>query len=196
MPELMDYSKVVKLLHKTVKKSRYYHSLNVVEMALSIAPRFSIDEESARYSAIYHDRYRNLSKRKILEACLHAKIKLEKVEIEKPMLLHGALASIRMEEELGYAPSAWKRAVRHHTLGSTEMGRLGAVLYIADYLEIGRIHISAKVRENILALDSLEQMVLAILDREKNYRLKKGKELPAVSLTLYKYLEEGNKFEN
>ena len=196
MSNLIDYSKAVKIIYKSVKKSRYYHTLNVVDMALLIAPRFNVNIESARYSAVYHDRYRNLSKRKILEACLKAKIKIEKEELAKPMLLHGALASIRMEEELGYAEDAWIRAVRHHTLGSVEMGTLGAVLYIADYLEIGRIHISEKVRENILALDSLEEMVLAILKREKNYRLKKGKELPTVSLTLYKYLEEGNKFNN
>jgi HD superfamily phosphohydrolase YqeK len=48
--------------------------------------------------------------------------------------LHGPAAAGLLEG----APAELVEAVRHHTLGSRGLGRLGRALYVADYVEPGR----------------------------------------------------------
>ena len=52
-------------------------------------------------------------------------------------MLHGPAAARRMEQE-GETRAELLDAVRHHTVGSDQWGRLGRALYMADYLEPGR----------------------------------------------------------
>ena len=52
-------------------------------------------------------------------------------------MLHGPAAASRMEAE-GETRRELLDAVRFHTVGSSQWGRLGRALYMADYLEPGR----------------------------------------------------------
>lgn len=52
-------------------------------------------------------------------------------------MLHGPAAAARMASEGEVRPELLD-AVRYHTVGSSEWGRLGRALYMADYLEPGR----------------------------------------------------------
>ena len=52
-------------------------------------------------------------------------------------MLHGPAAAVRMASD-GEARQELLDAVRYHTVGSSEWGRLGRALYMADYLEPGR----------------------------------------------------------
>ena len=52
-------------------------------------------------------------------------------------LLHGPVAAARLEAE-GVRDRALLNAIAYHTLGHTELDRLGRALYLADFLEPGR----------------------------------------------------------
>jgi HD superfamily phosphohydrolase YqeK len=52
-------------------------------------------------------------------------------------MLHGPAAAERMRRD-GERRTELLDAVRHHTVGSAQWGRLGRALYMADYLEPGR----------------------------------------------------------
>ncbi|MEP6621425.1 MAG: hypothetical protein ABJE47_19015 [bacterium] len=52
-------------------------------------------------------------------------------------MLHGPAAAERLRAE-GEDRVELLEAIRHHTVGSSEWGRLGRALYMADYLEPGR----------------------------------------------------------
>lgn len=52
-------------------------------------------------------------------------------------MLHGPAAAERMRRD-GESRTELLDAVRYHTVGSAEWGRLGRALYMADYLEPGR----------------------------------------------------------
>lgn len=52
-------------------------------------------------------------------------------------MLHGPAAAERLRAE-GETRTELLDAVRHHTVGNPEWGRLGRALYMADYLEPGR----------------------------------------------------------
>ena len=53
------------------------------------------------------------------------------------VFLHGPAAAIRLLAD-GESRMEMVSAVRHHTVGSPDWGRLGRALYMADYLEPGR----------------------------------------------------------
>ncbi|MES2177775.1 MAG: hypothetical protein V4550_07895 [Gemmatimonadota bacterium] len=52
-------------------------------------------------------------------------------------MLHGPAAAERLRAD-GERRTELLDAIRHHTVGSVEWGRLGRALYMADYLEPGR----------------------------------------------------------
>ena len=52
-------------------------------------------------------------------------------------LLHGPAAAILLEQD-GESRADLLDAIRYHTVGSREWGRLGRALYMADFLEPGR----------------------------------------------------------
>lgn len=52
-------------------------------------------------------------------------------------MLHGPAAAAYLERH-GETRTDVIEAVRHHTVGSSEWGRMGRALYMADYLEPGR----------------------------------------------------------
>jgi nicotinate-nucleotide adenylyltransferase len=80
-------------------------------------------------------------------------------------------------------------AVRWHTQGHPDMGAIGKVLYIADFIEPGRSHITEEFRANILRLESLDGMLKKILEAQFSYLREKQVEISAYALQLYKAIE-------
>lgn len=192
----MDYTQLKRKVEGMIKKERFIHSLGVAETALYLARRFGIDGNKALCAGIYHDAYRYRTGESSIAELESNGFVIEKEEREEPMLLHGALSALHFDEDAGEeVPEDMKTAVRHHTLGSSGMGRLGAVIYVADYMEPGRKHLSEEDRLNILEKGTLEEMVLSVLEREKKYRESTKSGLAGVSRNLYDYLASGGKFE-
>ena len=73
------------------------------------------------------------------------------------------------------------------------MGKLGGILYIADYAEKGRKHVSEDERREILGKETLESMIIYIMDKSRGYLLSCGIEEAGVSKELYKFLKEGGR---
>lgn len=95
--------------------------------ALALPPAEAIAWHDA---GLYHDALRDASE-----------IELRSVAGEVPGyttdMLHGPAAATRMASD-GEARQELLDAVRYHTVGSSDWGRLGRALYMADYLEPGR----------------------------------------------------------
>jgi Predicted HD superfamily hydrolase involved in NAD metabolism len=83
-------------------------------------------------------------------------------------MLHGPAAAARLIQD-GEQRGELLDAIRHHTIGSREWGRLGKALYMADYLEPGRkfsradrAYLAAQVPNNFDA--TFRQVVRARLE--------------------------------
>ena len=177
---------------KTMKKpSRFTHSEGVADTAYMLARRFGVDADAARYCGIYHDAYRYSPDDTTASFCIEKGWKIYPEEEANPMLLHGVLAAIHFPEDAGGVPVSYQLAVRHHTLGAIEMGRLGGVIYIADYIEPGRKHLDYEERGRILESATLEDMIISIMDMQRIYFEKEGIKEAAVSTELYDYLKSG-----
>ena len=189
-----DYTKIEEFVKSKLKPSRFIHSEGVMEMSQLLASRFGVDEEKAKIAAIYHDAYRYDSTPESIDIVEKGGYEVWPEERKDPVLLHGALAAVNFDRDAGCAVSSdMKDAVRHHTLGHVSMVRLGGIIYISDYAEKGRKHLSEDERRAILNKDSLESMIIYILERSRDYLLSKGMEEAGVSKSLYNYLKEGGR---
>lgn len=190
----IGYTELESKVRARLKESRFIHSRGVAETAAMLASRFGMSAEDARYAGIYHDAYRYCCTAETLSICRDAGICVFPEEERDPMLLHGALAAIHFPLDAeGEVDPALILAVRHHTLGSIGMGRLGALIYIADYIEPGRKHLGAEERERILSRPDPEGMVIEIMDMQRGYFESKGIEEAGVSKELYSFLMDGGR---
>ena len=193
----ISYIELYDFVKRKLKESRFIHSVGVAETAAELAVRFSADSESARYVGIYHDAYRYDADVNTAAMLEQNGMKLYPEEVQTPMLLHGPLAAFHMREDCGDdIPDSYIIAVRHHTLGSKDMGRLGAILYISDYIEPGRKHLNADDRSYILAPDSLEEITIRIMDMQNSYFKREGIKSAGVSEELYSYLKNGGIYQD
>ncbi len=197
MLRIMDYTDLDRLARNHLKSSRYEHSVGVAKTARSILERFGRDGNAGLICGIYHDWYRYISAEEALDEVYRNRLSVEYEEIESPMLLHGPVAACHMREIVGEdVPDRWRLAVRWHTLGSKDMGVLGAAVYVADFAEPGRKHLSDKEKKRILTLDSLEEMVLHVIESQNDYFRETGKKNAFVTDNLYSFLLRGGRFED
>ncbi|MCR5731832.1 MAG: HD domain-containing protein [Sphaerochaetaceae bacterium] len=190
---MTKYEEIRERVKSNMKESRFIHSEGVAEMASYLSKRFLDDSESGRVAGIFHDYCRYMGNDELLSFCSSLN-DIVPEEREKPMLLHGAAAGLVFRKLYPEYGNEYYLAMRHHTLGSIDMGVLGACVYIADYAEKGRKHITDKDREEILSEKTLEAMVLNILGREKKYRESLNENMAGVSKALMEYLEKGGVF--
>ncbi len=192
----MDYIKLRDKVASRVKSSRFIHSLGVAETSAFLASRFSLDVNDALCCGIYHDAYRYSDDEECIALLEKSGFIIEDEERREPMLLHGALAALYFDEDAGEeVPLEMKKAVRWHTLGSPDMGKLGAVIYIADYMEPGRKHLSEEERRKILLSSSLEEMTALIIEEQRPYLESTGAGLAGITERLYTFIKDGGVFE-
>ncbi len=189
---MKSYIELYDFVKSRLKESRFIHSVGVADTAAALARRFDIPELDARICGIYHDAYRYDADENTAAFLEVNGIGLFEEERENIVLLHGPLAAFHMRSDVGDdTPDSFIRAVRHHTLGSKDMGRLGAVLYIADYLEPGRKHLGDDDRLYLLSPDSLEEIIIRIMDMQNDYFKREGIKSAEVSDELYDYIKSG-----
>ena len=195
MSRIMGYTELKRMMEQKLPQKRFLHSLGVAETAKMLAERFSLDSEAALICGIYHDSYRYISAEEALKEVRMYSISIFKEEEENENLLHAPIAAYHMREDVGPVPSSYIKAVRYHTLGSKDMGALGAVIYIADYTEPGRKHLDDEERVRIYSEPTLEGMVRYIIEKQNVYFKAKGIANAAVTDELYDFLLKGGRFE-
>lgn len=196
MQRIMDYTKLEHLVGKNMKPSRFEHSIGVAETSAMLLEKVGLDPEAGRICGIYHDYFRYIGADDAISEVRKHLIPTVSEELESPVLLHAPIAAFHMRDIVGSVPDSYLKAVRWHTLGSRDMGMLGAAVYIADYAEPGRKHLDDEVRCKIFSMPSFEAMVSYILEMQYEYFKTAGKTSAGVTDDLYTYLKEGGRFEN
>lgn len=177
----MDYISSIKdYVRQHEDPERFAHSLQTSELCRSLAVRFGLDEELLSAAGIWHDIARGWSDERLASYVDTYDLPALRYERDEPKLLHGITAAHLFQRSQffdRYAPEqqeSFLMAVRWHTIGHREMGAAGYVLFIADFVEPGRVHLTAAEKEAILSCSTLEQMMRRILKLQFAYFLKKG----------------------
>lgn len=159
---------------RVLSSRRFAHVQRVVEVADTLAHRFSLPLDTLRIAALTHDMHREKSSAKLRTAVERWQISVTPRELALPVLLHGPVSAAWLLRTYGSDlphRNALHTAVRHHTLGAVELLQdptgVGLALFIADFCEDGRSWPKKKQRRRILHEESLELMSQRIIELEK-----------------------------
>lgn len=152
---------------------RFRHTLGVVETSVQLAGRFGADPVKARAAALLHDVAKGYDRERLLKEAFEFGIVLSDIERRAPALIHAPLGAEVARREFGVDDPGVLAAIKYHTTGRAGMSRLERVVFLADYIEPGRVHPGVeRVRE--AARDDLDRAVLLALDQTIVYLVDRG----------------------
>ena len=97
----MGYEEMRELLEKSLKPSRYQHSLGVAETAVFLAERFGVNKEQAQVAGLLHDCAREFRNEDLVGEAEKRLIVVETVEARMPLLLHAYVGARLVAEKYG-----------------------------------------------------------------------------------------------
>lgn len=149
---------IIASLEQKMSKKRLEHVLRVEQKALELASLYDVDITACQLAALLHD----LAKEWSMEE--YATI-VQKFNLSQDMLqfgseiLHGPVAACVIDEWFGVDDDRVKNAIACHTIGDSQMDDVAKVLFVADYIEDGRVFDGVGVARE-LAKNSLEDAIV------------------------------------
>ena len=113
---------------------------------------------------------------------------IDALERERPSLLHGRAAAVKLREDWDVSDESVLEAVANHTFGKAGMCDLAKVLYVADKIEPGRENVTEEYIRRLFKMD-LDGMMRTIIKESMNYLKGKGKGVSPQTKALYKSLK-------
>lgn len=167
-----DIEKIIKKIEayakKSVKKSRFEHSVRVAKMCGVLCEKFGIDKKKGYLAGIGHDMCKERSNEDFIKLASKDGNPIRDFEKKRPSLLHGRAAAVLMKEKFGVEDEDVLEAVAYHINGVINMRDLTKCLFLADKIEPGRPQSTEKYRENLLKM-TLPQMFLSVLNENYEY---------------------------
>jgi predicted HD superfamily hydrolase involved in NAD metabolism len=170
----MGYEEMRALLEKSLKPSRYQHSLGVAETAVFLAERFGVDEEQAKIAGLLHDCAREFRNEDLIAEAEKRLIMVGNIERQMPLLLHAYIGSRLVTEKYGVSDHAIEQAIWRHTVGGAKMTKLDKIIWFADMIEPNRDYPGVERLRELAQTASLDDMVLAGLTQSIAFVLQKG----------------------
>ena len=171
-----------------VSESRYKHSVRVAETCARLCRHYGLREDLGYFCGIAHDICKSMEGDILLKIASRDGCEIDALEMEKPALLHGRAAAVKLREDWGVADESVLEAVANHTFGKPGMCDLAKILYVADKIEPGREHVTEEYTKRLLNMD-LNEMIRTVIKENMDYLKSKGKSLSPQTKALYKSLK-------
>ncbi|TDP94691.1 putative HD superfamily hydrolase involved in NAD metabolism [Halanaerobium saccharolyticum] len=117
---------------------RYQHTKLVLESALKLADQLNLDLNKVETAALLHDIAKSKSSVELKKILNKSKWKPDQLEAEILPVLHAPAGAVLAEEIFGVNDPEILEAIRFHTLGHPEMGKIAQVIYAADFISEDR----------------------------------------------------------
>jgi nicotinate-nucleotide adenylyltransferase len=147
-------------IRNALKPSRFLHSRSTALLARDLCRRYGLNPRSGYLAGISHDMCKSMTADELMELAMTDGEGLSEFDREKPSLVHGRAAAVLLKEHYGIKNRDILEAVKYHVTGSTAMGPLAKILYIADKIEVSRDYVDPSLREMDTGLDELFAKVL------------------------------------
>lgn len=161
------------LMKEILGDEQYRHCMGVAETAQTLAKRYCSDTEKAYIAGMIHDYGKRYSTQELLQKAEELKLTLDWITLCQGKLLHAPVGAALLERELGISDSEILGAVTYHTTGRVGMTLLEKIVYLADYIEPGRVFkgveaIREEAKENLdrALLLSVNAAIKSILERD------------------------------
>ncbi|HIW36196.1 MAG TPA: bis(5'-nucleosyl)-tetraphosphatase (symmetrical) YqeK [Candidatus Treponema faecavium] len=172
----------------SVKPARYEHSLRTAETCRKMCAVYGQNADKGYLAGIAHDMCKEMPARLLISLAEQDGSPVSALEAEKPSLLHGRAAAVKLYADYGIYDDDILNAVRNHTFGRAGMSGLEKILYVADKIEPGRPHSSSAYVSGLLKY-SLDTVVLKILRDNLEYLKASGKAVAPATFALYEELQ-------
>ncbi|MEX0380260.1 bis(5'-nucleosyl)-tetraphosphatase (symmetrical) YqeK [Leuconostoc sp. MS02] len=142
---------------------RFQHILRVRDYAVALAIKNGVDTDKAEIAALVHDYAKERSDGEFLAVIKRKNMDPDLINWGN-YIWHGVVGAEMIHDELGITDFDILNAVREHTTGgASEMTVLSQVLFMADYLEVGRyfpgVNTARKITDQSLAAGVRYQIV-------------------------------------
>ncbi len=174
--EIRDYAKSV------MSESRFKHTENVAREARRLAEYWNVDGDSAYLAGLIHDIAKEIPYNQAIKMLESFGYIPDDTERENGSLLHGPLAAYIARDKFGIKEEEILNAVRFHTTGRSDMDMLEKIIYVADFIEEGRIYPEADIVRKI-AYEDIDKAVLCQADIVIKFIIDCGKVLHTDTVT-------------
>lgn len=176
-------------LQGELKPKRYLHTLGVAYLSASLAMCHGISHGDALVAGLLHDCAKNYPEEEMLKECLKLNITITEHEKRIPELIHAAYGAYLAKEEYGIVQEDILLAIRNHTLGRPDMGKLEQIVYLADYFEPGRTQPTTPALDVIrkIAFQNLDKATFLVSENSIRYFETTGKDADPMTYQVYEY---------
>ena len=191
---MLEYLKIYEIVkehfikHSNIK--RFEHSERVVDMALKLNAihNLHLDVEKLKITAIIHD-YAKVYDDELIEI-IKKEFENDKLLLQSKTVHHAIVGDIILKNEFGIDDEEILDAVKYHTTGKPNMSTFCKVIFLADYIEMGRSFESVNEVRNI-AFNNLDNAVLKALEITINYIKSLGYVVYPLTIDTYNYYKKG-----
>lgn len=183
-------NKITQDLKKTLKPSRYKHTLSVAKTAKEMAETFNENPNKAYFAGILHDCAKNYSDDTLIKVCIENKLDINDFEKNNPQLLHGKVGAFVANTKYGITDKEILSAITWHTTGRPDMTTLEKIIFCADYIEPGRYKQPNLEELRKIALSDLDMLTFRILEDTVAYLKQLSRDsIDDNTMVAYKYYE-------
>lgn len=171
--------KIKEQLKGTLKPSRYQHTINVADEAIKLGEKYSYNTEDCYIAGLLHDIAKVKDLETLKQICDKAGYDMEIKELESLILnpnSHSVLGAYIAEKTFGIKDEKILNAIRFHTTGRVNMGLLEKIVFLADYIEVGRDFEGLEEVRRLAYID-IDKAILAALNNNIVHVVKSGKVL-------------------
>lgn len=184
---MTDITGIRRKLERKLKPDRYEHTLGVMYTASSLAMRYGEDIRNALLAGLLHDCAKFCSGKEQMKLCDEYGIRLTESEVKMPALIHARLGAYLAEHEYGINEQDILGAVNYHTTGRPDMTLLEKIVYIADYIEPGRMEIPGLTRVRKAAFTDIDKAVALSAGSTISYLKGARREIDPMTVKTYEF---------
>ncbi len=143
--------------------------------ASSLAAPLALDAVRVDLAAAMHDLCRSMPGEDLLAEARRRGLRVNRVEEEAPMLLHGPVAAARLRGELGVGDVEVVEAVHWHSTAAPGLHAMGKVVFLADKLDPAKARRYSFIDAvRALAAEDLDEALEAFLSGELQRLVRAG----------------------
>ena len=185
--KMIDFHKVRKQLSKALDNKRYEHTQGVAYTSAALAMRYGEDVRKAELAGLLHDCAKCMDNEKKLHICKKNNITINEAEQRNPFLLHAKVGGHLARTKYKVDDEDIINAIIYHTPGRPGMSLLEKIVYIADYIEPGRDHVSNLDEVRNLCFRDLDDALLQILEDILIHLKESKKEIDPMTQMTYEF---------
>ncbi len=197
MSEKEERLDLFKEVEKQLKYPRFVHTMGVTFTATSLAICHGEDVKKAETAGLLHDVAKHLDAAEMESICAKGGVAVRPFERGKASLLHSKAGCVLAKTRYGITDPDIIHAIQYHTTGRPGMSRLEKIIFIADYIEPGRLRDpwQKESEPNLsqiqaLAFGDLDAAMRKILSDTLDYLHRSGKEIDSMTQETYDFYKE------